>query len=309
MACNQHMTSGHFPLIDSDSVKKRFFVLSMLRPFMIAPGFVALVSTLPAQLPPDLAMERTGYVVWLKEGPNSPLSAVAQQKVGAGLRLGPADADIPLPEVAEYRVYPGGPGLVLEGPDGKRPVGRGAPHRLGRYALYFTGPPPGTVLTVFSDTLRREPPGYYEYDPSVVFTGPLIRSKTPTQMRVLASDGLEAEATEVGSFVVPLGGRTSLRVLRIPVASGDEAELEIFFRDASNGHGTYPAGRFVSLHPLPNGQFRLDLNRARNPFCAYSSVYPCPAPWRGNTISVPVRAGERYEGGGLEAIPAPQEAK
>ena len=254
-------------------------------------------------------MERSGYVVWLKEGPNSPLAAVAQHKVGEGLRLGPADADIPLPEFGEYRVYPTGSGLVLEGPDGKRPVGRGAPHRIGKYALYFTGPRPGTVLTVFGDSSRKEPPGYYDYDGSMVFTGPLVRSKTTTQMRVLASDGIEVDATEVGSFVVPLGGGTSLRVLRIPVASGDESELEVFFRDASNGDGTYPAGRFVSLHPLPNGQFRLDLNRARNPFCAYSSVYPCPAPWRGNTISVPIRVGERYEGGGLEAVPGLNEAR
>ncbi len=303
------MTFGHFQQTDSDSGKERNSVLSTFRPLVIAPGLVVFASALPAQLPPDLAMERTGYVVWLKEGPNSPLAAVAQQKVGEGLRLGPADADIPLPEIAEYRVYPSGPGLVLEGPDGKRPVGRGAPHRIGKYALYFTGPPPGTALTVFSDTLRKEPPGYYEYDRSMVFTGPLTRSKTSAQVRVLTSDGIEAAATEVGTFVVPLGGGTSLRVLRIPVASGDESELEIFFRDASNGHGTYPAGRFVSLHPLPNGQFRLDLNRARNPFCAYSSVYPCPAPWRGNTISIPVRAGERYEGGGLETVPAAQETR
>ena len=69
----------------------------------------------------------------------------------------------------------------------------------------------------------------------------------------------------------------------------------------SNGDGTYPAGRFVSLLPLPDGQFRLDLNRARNPFCAYSSAYPCPAPWRGNAIPAPIAAGERYEGGGLAA--------
>lgn len=252
-------------------------------------------------------MERSGYVIWLKEGPNSPLAAVAQQKVGAGLRLGPADADIPLPGISEHRIYPSGSGFVLEGRDGKRPVGRGAPQRIEKYALYFTGPAPGTVLTVFGDSARQEPPGYYDYDPSLVFTGSLNRVKTPAQMRVLASDGLEVQATEVGSFLVPLGEGTSLRVLRIPVASGDESELEIFFRDASNGHGTYPAGRFVSLHPLPNGQFRLDLNRARNPFCAYSSVYPCPVPWRGNTITVPVRAGERYEGGGLEAVP--QEAR
>ena len=268
--------------------------------------FIVLAPTLAAQTPLDVVMERSGYVLWLKKAPNSPLAAVAQQRVGDGLRLGPADADIPLPGIQEYRVFPIGTGLVLEGSDGKRPIPRGGPHRVGKYALYLTGPRPGTVLTVFTDTVGKAPPGYYDYDPSMVFTGPLIRTETPKQMRVLAADGIEAEATEVGSFVVPLGGQTSLRVLRIPVASGDESELEIFFRDKSNGDGTYPAGRFVSLHPLPNGQFRLDFNRARNPFCAYSSVYPCPAPWRGNSLPAAVRAGERYSGGGLQDIPTEQ---
>jgi hypothetical protein len=198
---------------------------------------------------------------------------------------------------------------VLEGSDGKRAIARGGPHRIGQYALYLTGPQPSTVLTVFTEGTSKEPPGYYDYDPSVVFTGPLIRPETPKQMRVLTSDGIEAEATEVGSFVVPLGGGVPLRVLRIPLGGGDESDLEIFFRDESNGNGTYPAGRFVSVVPLPNGKFRLDFNRARNPFCAYNSVYPCPAPWRGNTVLAPIRAGERYAGGGLEAVPDDQLVK
>jgi uncharacterized protein len=271
--------------------------------------FVLLASTLAAQTPPDVAMERSGYVAWLKKGPNSPLSAVAQQKVGDGVRLGPSDADIPLAGIEEHRLYPSGPGLVLEGPGGKRSIGRGRPYRIGQYALYLTGLQPGSVLTVFADVARREPPGYYDYDASMVFTGPLLRPESPEQVRVLAADGIEAEATEVGSFVVPLGGRTTLRVLRIPVAGGDESELEIFFRDGTNGDGSYPAGRFVSLIPAGVGKFRLDFNRARNPYCAYSSVYACPLPWRGNVIAEPVRAGERYSGGGLENPSARENGK
>jgi len=273
------------------------------------PFVLFAASTLAAQMPPDVTMERAGYVDWLKKGPNSPLSAVAQQKIGDGLRLGPADADIALPGIDEYRVYPSGAGIVLEGSDGKRPIGRGGPHRIGKYALYLTGPQPGTVLTVFTETASKEPPGYYDYEASMVFTGPLIRLKTPKPMRVLASDGIEVQATEVGSVVVPLGGGTALRVLRIPFAGGDESDLEIYFRDESNGDGTYPAGRFVSLDPLSNGRFRLNFNRARNPFCAYSSVYPCPAPWRGNTVPAAIRAGERYTGGGLEEVPTNPQAE
>ncbi|HEV8456354.1 MAG TPA: DUF1684 domain-containing protein [Gemmatimonadales bacterium] len=268
-----------------------------------------LAANLAAQVPPDLAAERAGYLAWLKTAPNSPLSAVAQQRVGEGVRLGPAEADIPLAGIEEYRVYPSGGGLVLEGPGGKRAIGRGRPYRIGKYALYLTGPQPGTVLTVFADGAGKEPPGYYDYDASLVFVGPLLRLKSPQQVRVLASDGMEVEATEVGTVVVPLGGRTSLRVFRIPVAGGDESELEIFFQDGTNGDGSYPAGRFVSLIPGADGKFRLDLNRARNPFCAYSPVYACPLPWGDNVIAEPVRAGERYSGGGLENPSARENAK
>jgi uncharacterized protein (DUF1684 family) len=93
-------------------------------------------------------------------------------------------------------------------------------------------------------------------------------------------------------------------VLRILTPGSDESELMIYFRDGSNAAGTYPAGRFVELIPAGAGRYRLDFNRARNPYCAYNTAYPCPAPWRGNTIPVPVRAGEKYLGGGLTA-PAP----
>jgi hypothetical protein len=274
-------------------------VLSLL---LVAPPLLA-------QTPRDLTIERAGYLAWLKQAPNSPLAAIARQMVGEGIRLGPADADIPLPGVEEHRVSPGEMGVVLDGPGGRRSISRSRPYRIATYALYLTGPHPGTVLTVFSDSARKQPPGYYDYDPKMVFTGPLIRTEGPRQVRVLASDGTETEATEVGSFVVPLGGGTPLRVLRTPVGGGDESELEIFYQDSTNGQGSYPAGRFVSLIPQPGGKFRLDFNRARNPFCAYSPVYPCPIPWRGNLLRAPIRAGERYTGGGLETPPAEPEIR
>jgi uncharacterized protein (DUF1684 family) len=98
-----------------------------------------------------------------------------------------------------------------------------------------------------------------------------------------------------------------LQVRRIPLG-GEESDLEIFFRDETNGRETYPAGRFVSLLPIGGGRYRLDFNRARNPFCAYNAAYACPAPWKGNSIPAPIRAGELYGGGGLSA-PASEERR
>lgn len=284
-------------------------MLSCFRVFVIAFALLCPVSALVAQSRDDIARERAEYLAWLETAPNSPLAAEAQQPVGAGLSLGPADADIPLDGLAEHRVAAKGGALRLEGPSGKRPVIRGRPVRLGRYTLYLSGSSRGTVVTVFGGASGKRPPGYYQYDSSMIFTGPLLPPEQRSRVRVLAADGIEVEATEVGSFLVSLGRPTRLRVLRMPGAVADESELEIFFRDGSNGDGTYPAGRFVSLIPLGSGEYRLDLNRARNPFCAYNSVYPCPAPWRGNTVTTAVRAGERYADGGLGVTPSQRETE
>jgi hypothetical protein len=262
---------------------------------MMLAGVLLLVARdLPAQVPPDLATERAGYSAWLKTAPNSPLAAIANQTVGTGLRLGPEDSDIPLDGMPEHQVIPAGAALQVKGPGFERSISRGHPFRIGRYTLYVSGTGTGATLTVFADSTAKDPPGYYDYDPSLVFRGPLARLDHPQRVRVLASDGMEAEATEVGSFSIPLGRGTQLRVLRIPVADSDESDLEIFFQDETNDKGSYPAGRFVSLIPAGDGQYRLDFNRARNPYCAYSPVYPCPAPWRGNAIRAEIAAGERY---------------
>jgi uncharacterized protein (DUF1684 family) len=172
------------------------------------------------------------------------------------------------------------------------------------FQLLADGTPGGGVLTVFRRGRGREA-AFYPYDPALVFEGTLAAPARPTRRRVLGVDGVETDAIEAGSVRVPVGGgKVRLTVLRIRTPGTDESELMIFFRDGSNGAGTYPAGRFVELIPSGPGRYRLDFNRARNPYCAYSSVYPCPAPWRGSTLPVPLRVGERYLGGGLTATPA-----
>lgn len=267
---------------------------------------VPLASPLTGQSPPpDVARERAAYGEWLATAPNSPLAAVAQQPIGPGIRLGPADADVPLDGVDEHRVRERDGLVTLEGPGGPRPLSPGRPVPLGRYFVSTGGVPGRRVLTVYDPSQTGKPAEYYPYDPGLVFTGPLSPPERPGRVRVLALDGVETEAAEAGTVAVPVGGRTArLTVRRIPTGGEDESELEIYFRDRTNGEGTYPAGRFVPLLPLPDGRYRLDFNRARNPFCAYSSAFPCPAPWRGNTIEAKVEAGERYLGGGLNTPPA-----
>ncbi|MFL5493477.1 MAG: DUF1684 domain-containing protein [Gemmatimonadales bacterium] len=260
-----------------------------------------LAPPLGAQLPPDITRERQAYAAWLTTAPNSPFAAVAVQPVGAGLRLGPADADIPLAGVAGYRVTQSSGVVALEGPGGRQtlPPGRSTP--LGPYTLTLRGPPDRAVLTVFGARRHVKAPEYYPYDPALALDTRLTPALHPATVRVLAPDGVEVDAEEAGTVEVKVDeASTTLLVRRLPGDESGESELLVYFRDQTNGHGTYPAGRFVPLLPKGGDRYLLDLNRAGNPFCAYSSVYPCPAPWRGNTIPARVTAGERYGSGAPE---------
>jgi hypothetical protein len=262
-----------------------------------------LTPELEAQVPADLARDRAQFAEWLKTAPNSPLVARAMAPVGPGIRIGPAEAEIPFPGI-DARITERGGVATIEGSAGTRVLPRNRVTTLGALTLFLSGPAGKSVVTAYGGERKNQAPEYYPYDATRIFIGPL-RLSEPRRFMTLALDGIEVEATEVGSVVVPDGSSsTSLRVYRIPDVTGEESDLMIYFRDATSGKGSYPAGRFVILEPLEGGRYRLDLNRAQNPFCAYRSVYPCPAPWPGNTLRMAVEAGEQYTSTALPTAPA-----
>ena len=249
---------------------------------------------LQAQIPPDLERERADFAAWMASALHSPLAARAVVPVGAGVRIGPEDSDVPFPGI-DARVSEQRGNLVLTFTGNDRPLPRYRPVTAGELTVMAFGEPGRSLLVVFGGSRRTKTPFYYPYNPAAVYIG-AMQPASPQSARMLSLEGIEVEATEVGTVTVPDGtGRLKLRVYRIPDPGSEESELMIFFRDGTSDKGTYPAGRFVTLMPLPDGRYRLDLNRARNPFCAYNSVYPCPAPWPGNTFTTAIEAGERYQ--------------
>lgn len=256
----------------------------------------AVGAALPAeaQEPDALHAERAAFADWLATAPISPFAAVAQQPIGTGFALG-AGGSTGLEGIGEARVTVENGRIVLHAPEGPRTLPRYRPSRLGHYTVVPGGTAAKPVLTVFDRTRPRKAPAYFDHDPSLAFVGALTPPSEPSSRRLLTPDGIEVEASEAGTVLVPLGGvATALKVMRIPDPATGESELEIFFRDSTNARGTYPAGRFVALIPEGGGRYRLDFNRARNPFCAYSTAYACPLPWQGNVLPAHVRAGEQY---------------
>lgn len=263
-----------------------------MRPLFVSALLAAFAaSSLAAQGQDEVIRERREFTSWLLTSGVSPRAAVAQQAIGGGLTIGPRDADIPLTGVARHDVVVEPGRVVVRGPLLTRTLGRGALATLGAYKLLLQGAGDRPVLTIFGAPREHEPPEWFAYDSTqrleVRLTPPEAAGKVP----VTGADGVETLATEAGTVALPDGAR--LRVRRFDTGR-DESELEIYFRDKTNGDATYPAGRFVTLEPLGRARYRLDFNRARNPFCAYNTVFPCPAPWPGNQLTGPVAAGEKY---------------
>jgi hypothetical protein len=250
---------------------------------------------LTAQVPADLQRERAEFAAWLATAPLSPYAAIAQQPVGSGITLGPAASDIPLDSVPATRVVEEGGLVVLRQGGARQVMARGRVTQLGRYRLIASGAPGRTVLGVYGGAPKTAPaPTFFPYAGAAVVTGVLEPAERKGRFRVLGPDGVETAAEEVGIVVLRVSGADArLRIYRLG-DGGDDAETVVFFRDSTSAHGSYPAGRFLSTELLPGLRARLDFNRARNPFCAYSTVYACPAPWPGNTIPAAVQAGEQY---------------
>lgn len=73
----------------------------------------------------------------------------------------------------------------------------------------------------------------------------------------------------------------------------DDAGLFLPFADATSGHESYGAGRYLDLLVLEDGRYLVDFNYSYNPYCAYNPSWSCPVPPAENRLRVPVRAGEK----------------
>lgn len=261
---------------------------------------VLLLAALPAaasaQQSSSLTAERRSYAEWLVSSSVSPQAAVAMHRLSAAATLGPDTADIPLKGFGPATVRERAGVVTLVGPgDRTRTLPRGRAVSVPPWTLQVQGSAGASVLLVFGKPGARAP-AWYPQDARLSYLVALDPPARAERRRVLTLDGIEVEAEAAGSVLVPLGPHsTRLSVMRMPVPGTEETELQVYFRDATNDRGTYPAGRFVELSPVGGGKYRVDFNLARNPFCAYSSVYPCPVPWPGNSVPVAVEAGEKYQ--------------
>jgi hypothetical protein len=98
-----------------------------------------------------------------------------------------------------------------------------------------------------------------------------------------------------GDLVFEVGGKQHRLTAFVSERDGYEV-LFVPFRDATSGHETYGAGRYVEApfdSEAADDPVELDFNYAYNPSCAYDARWSCPLSPSENRLAIAVPAGER----------------
>jgi uncharacterized protein (DUF1684 family) len=119
--------------------------------------------------------------------------------------------------------------------------------------------------------------------------GRFVRDPQPRALKVLNTFGDIDEYNTEGVVEFTLLDET----LRLRPFTTRPKRFYIVFRDASSGHETYEAARFLYADLQDDGTVVLDFNQAYNPPCAFNPYTTCPIPIPENRLPIKVLAGEK----------------
>jgi len=120
-------------------------------------------------------------------------------------------------------------------------------------------------------------------------TGRFIADAKPGKAKVLNTYGDVDEYATEGVVEFTLDGQQ----VRLRPFTTRPKRFYFVFRDASSGHETYEAARFLYADLADNGTTVLDFNQAYNPPCAFNPFTTCPIPLAENRLPVKILAGEK----------------
>jgi len=130
---------------------------------------------------------------------------------------------------------------------------------------------------------------WFPIDEGYRVTGRFIKDPAPREVKIPNTLGdLDTYTTE-GVVEFSLNGQT----LRMRPMTTRPKRFYFVFKDASSGHETYAAARFLYSDLRDDGTTVLDFNEAYNPPCAFNPYTTCPIPPKENRLKVKILAGEQ----------------
>ncbi len=277
------------------------------------PAYTALIEAWRAKRLAVLTAEdgwlSVAGLFWLKPGENR-FGAGAENDIvlpGAGTPEVAGAIDLRPDGTAFVRALPGS-GLTLDGkPAGDQVLrsdhGGGEPDvlRVGSLGLYVIERG-GKLAVRVKDAdnparLRFKGVESFPIDPSCRVQGTFEPYPAPRRVGVATAHGPSQTMLVPGLVRFTLSGRAL--ALEPFVDSPEDPTFFFVFRDATAGHETYGAGRFLDAPAPAHGSSAvvMDFNQATNPPCAFTPFATCPLPPAGNVLPFRIEAGERYSGG------------
>ncbi|HHW4678317.1 MAG TPA: DUF1684 domain-containing protein [Xylella sp.] len=131
---------------------------------------------------------------------------------------------------------------------------------------------------------------YWPADPAWRISAHYLPNKAGATLSIFDIVGVTTDVPDAGVIEFEHFGRTyRLQAIRAP-----KHPLLVMFADHTNGHGSYPAGRFLEVgSPDTQGRVVLDFNRAYNPPSAFTLFTTCLLAPSENRLNLAVTAGEK----------------
>jgi uncharacterized protein (DUF1684 family) len=242
-------------------------------------------------------------------GELGPLAAVASHYVGAGQTLVLRVVD------DQVAVAPDGtgPAVRIEATDdGIRclegcgpaplPIHGQQVVPLDRFAL-LVSPQSGSTRVLVHDPRAPGRAGFtglpwFAVDPRFIVPARWQPDPDRPTVELSTSRGLTKPFVRAGTLFAEILGQPITLIGYQPAGGAGDAKAPLLvpLTDATTGDRSYPVGRYLEVVLPESGPPVLDLNRATNPWCAYSEHYNCPIPPAENRLTLAVEAGEQTWG-------------
>lgn len=139
---------------------------------------------------------------------------------------------------------------------------------------------------------------FFKIDTNYVVTADFVRTPSEPPFAMPTTTDRTPIYVKYGEAYFKLKGRSyKLNIYQSQDLSANPEYFDylfIPFTDESNGHGSYPGGRYIDFKIPTSNKIVIDFNKAYNPYCAYSGKYSCPIPPAENNLKIAIPVGVRY---------------
>jgi uncharacterized protein (DUF1684 family) len=144
-------------------------------------------------------------------------------------------------------------------------------------------------------TITFNPLNYYEPNPDFIFKSKLFKNDVQDTVAVLGTKGETRPAVRLGFLELKKDNTVHRINVYQSFSSTGEPYYSIWFTDRTTGKETYGVGRYLDfeLSDDPDFIYKIDFNKAFNPYCAYSAMFTCPIPREEDFLDMEIEAGEK----------------